>query len=534
MKIDIVHIKGKFKNLENFRFDFGPESMETVLLGLNATGKSNFMEAIVIMFRDLDLERNPLIQKQPESFEYYLKYKCRDKNIEVEYSNKDGYKFTIDGEKLRSKSQFFNNKNEYLPSHVFVYYSGLSERLKSLYMEHKLLQFKKMMTHGLKYEDFNDMPRIFLVEPIHASLALIAFYLFPEREAETIEFLKKELNIIDFGSALFMLKQPNWSKSRKGEDRFWNTDGLVRRFIDDLWNFSTAPMFYKETVKGSLNKRETLNRLFLYIKDKETFSSLVDIKMYRSKIPLFNSLCSLHFSELVEDQDVRIKVVKENIKGELAMGELSEGEKQLITVLGLLKFTKDDEALILLDEPDTHLNPMWKWKYLDFLSDVVHKSEKTQIVFCTHDPLVIGSMEKEQIRVFKRDEKYKTEVIKPDVSPKGLGVAGILTSELFGMPTILDKDTQEKLNRKRYLQGRLMRNKLNEVEYNEYQRLKVELEKFGFYEEVEDQFFKLFLAELSKNKLMQKVEYSSAEKLLLKQESKKAVDRVLQKIKAQK
>ncbi len=79
-----------------------------------------------------------------------------------------------------------------------------------------------------------------------------------------------------------------------------------------------------------------------------------------------------------------------------------------------------------------------------------------------------------------------------------------------------------------------MREKLDKNEYSEYQKLKVELEEFGFYEEVEDQFFKLFLAEMSKNELMQKVEYSNDEKLLLKEESKKAVERVLQKIKAQK
>lgn len=61
MKINNVHIKGRFKNLEDFHFDFGENSMETVLLGLNATGKSNFMEALVIIFRDLDLERAPSI-----------------------------------------------------------------------------------------------------------------------------------------------------------------------------------------------------------------------------------------------------------------------------------------------------------------------------------------------------------------------------------------------------------------------------------------------------------------------------------------
>ncbi|GGE40366.1 putative AbiEii toxin of type IV toxin-antitoxin system [Pedobacter psychrotolerans] len=525
MKVNNVHIKGRFKNLENFHFNFDESSMETVLLGLNATGKSNFMEALVIIFRDLDLERAPILHKQSQPFEYYINYNCRNKTIEVDYSTQQGYIFSVDNEK-KSKTQFFKGKNEYLPSHVFVYYSGLSERLKSLYADHKLQQFKKMMDPKSKYEDFKEMPRIFLVEPIHASFALIAFYLFDEREKETIDFLKRELNIVDFGSALFMLKQPNWSKSRKDPDHFWNTTGLVRRFIEDLWNFSIVPIFYKETVKGALNKREALNRLFLFLKDKEAIRAFVEMK-YETKIILFNALCSLHYSELVEDQDVRIKVLKEHVEGELAMGELSEGEKQLITVLGLLKFTKDDEALILLDEPDTHLNPLWKWKYLEFLEEVVSKSAKTQIVFCTHDPLVIGGMEKEQVRVFKRDTDYKTEVSEPDISPKGLGVAGILTSPLFGLPTILDKKTQEKLNRKRYLQGRLMREKLDEIEYNEYQKLKAELEDYGFYEEVEDKWFKAYLAEMSKLEAFGKTELTELEKQLLAEQSTKAAERVL-------
>lgn len=530
MKINNIYIKSRFKNLENFHFDFGENHMETVLLGLNATGKSNFMEAIVIIFRDLDLERNPVVSKQSQTLEYYINYTCRGKNIEVDFSEKSGYVFIVDGKKLKSKPQFFKNKIDYLPSHVFVYYSGLSERLKSLYADHKLLQFKKMMDSELKYEDFNEMPRIFLVEPIHASFALIAFYLFDEREKETIDFLQKELNIFDFGSALFMLRQPNWSKSRKELDRFWNTGGLVRRFIEDLWHFSTAPMFYKETVKGSLNKRETLNRLFLFLKDKEAIRTFVDMK-YRNKIILFNTLCSLHYSELVEEQDVRIKVLKEHVEGELAMGELSEGEKQLITVLGLLKFTKDDEALILLDEPDTHLNPIWKWKYLEFLDHVVNNTTKTQVIFCTHDPLVIGGMEKEQVRVFKRDRNCNTEIIEPDVSPKGMGVAGILTSPLFGLPTILDKKTQEKLDRKRYLQGRLMRDKLDVQEYDEYQKLRLELEDYGFYEEVEDKWFKTYLAEMSKLEVFGKTDLSESEKKLLAEQSTKAAERVLELIK---
>lgn len=498
MKINNVQIKGRFKNLEDFYFDFGENSMETVLLGLNATGKSNFMEALVIIFRDLDLERVPMLHKQSQPFEYTINYTCREKVIEVDYVVKTGYTFCIDGEKLKSKTQFFKNKNEYLPSHVFVYYSGLSERLKSLYADHKLQQFKKMMDPKSKYEDFKEMPRIFLVESIHASFALIAFYLFDEKEKETIDFLKRELNIVDFGSALFMLKQPNWSKSRKDPDHFWNTAGLVRRFIEDLWNFSIVPMFYKETVRGALNKRETLNRLFLFLKDKEAIRAFVEMK-YENKITLFNALCSLHYSELVEDQDVRIKVLKEHVEDELAMGELSEGEKQLITVLGLLKFTKDDEALILLDEPDTHLNPLWKWKYLEFLENVVSKSAKTQIVFCTHDPLVIGGLDKEQIRVFKKNENLETIVVEPDISPRGLGVAGILTSPLFGMPTTLDRATNELLEERNLLLYKQSKGNFTDADQKRLKELFEVLSNEGFNYTFKDPDFSEFIAKKMDN-----------------------------------
>lgn len=510
MKVEKVYIKGRFKNLEDFQFEFGKSSMETVLLGLNATGKSNFMEALVIIFRDLDLERPPVLSKKNQIFEYYISYECRGAKVEIDYSMKRRYQFRIDGN-LISKKQFNDNKNIYLPSHVFVYYSGLSERLKDLYAEHKVKQFERMMKFN-KYEDFSEMPRIFLVEPIHASLALIAFFLFPEREEQTLRFLKRELNIVDFGSALFMLKQANWSKTRKGKDEFWHAGGLVRRFMEDLWRFSTAPMHYDETVKGALKKRETLNRLFLFIKDKETFGSLVDIQMFKSKIPLFNALCSLHFSEFMDDEDVRIKVVKENVNGELAMGELSEGEKQLITVLGLLKFTKDDEALILLDEPDTHLNPMWKWKYLEFLNDVVHNSNKTQIVFCSHDPLVIGSLNKEQVRIFKKEENNQTKVFEPEQSPKEMSVEKILTSDLFGLPSIMNKELEDIVNEKRYLQAKLETNDITDKEKSRYNELKLYLDSIGFYNVTADSRYNLFLKLTSRKKQFSNRSFTDEEK----------------------
>ena len=65
---------------------------------------------------------------------------------------------------------------------------------------------------------------------------------------------------------------------------------------------------------------------------------------------------------------------------------------------------------------------------------------------------VIGSMDKNQVRMFKwNSETGKITAAQPDISPRGLGVAGILTSELFGLPTTLDAETQEKLIEKNQL-----------------------------------------------------------------------------------
>ena len=55
MRIEQLYIKD-FKNLKDFSIDFDKKALTSVIVGRNATGKSNLMEALVTIFRDLDLE----------------------------------------------------------------------------------------------------------------------------------------------------------------------------------------------------------------------------------------------------------------------------------------------------------------------------------------------------------------------------------------------------------------------------------------------------------------------------------------------
>ena len=97
------------------------------------------------------------------------------------------------------------------------------------------------------------------------------------------------------------------------------------------------------------------------------------------------------------------------------------------------------------------------------------------------------------------------------------------------MPTILDKETQEKLNRKRFLQGKLIRNDITEKEIKEYNILRKEMEELGYYEQIEDAMFRDYIAEMSKFEIFQKVEFTDDEQKFLQQESKRVIEQILKK-----
>jgi ABC-type cobalamin/Fe3+-siderophores transport system ATPase subunit len=72
----------------------------------------------------------------------------------------------------------------------------------------------------------------------------------------------------------------------------------------------------------------------------------------------------MHLSKVLAEVRTRVRMSAGAGGGNVTYRDLSEGEQQLLLVLGLLKFTARDEALLLLDEPDTHLNPAWSTQYL--------------------------------------------------------------------------------------------------------------------------------------------------------------------------
>jgi len=507
MRIDKLHID-EFKNLRDFTIDLNKSKMHTVLLGQNAAGKSNLLEALVIIFRDLDLE-------EQTSFNYILDYNCKNQDLRIVGGPKTKGNFQIynltksqDGLLLQStkpisKTLIKANKVNYFPKYVFSYYSGVSNRLLEHFDKHQF-RFYKALLEGV------DAPQrpLFYARLIHSHFVLLAFYGFKENIINS--FLEEYLDIVGLESVLFILKKPQWKGDKEiGDPKFWYAKGVVKDFLNDLWNASMGPIYSKAKVREDFNKHPEQEQLYLYISNQRKLQNIAE--KYGSNSEFFKSLESTYISDLI--QEIRVKVRKRNVNGDITFKELSEGEQQLLTVLGLLRFTKDDESLILLDEPDTHLNPLWKWKYMNLLEDVVQKPKTTQILMTTHDPLVIGGLTKEEIRIFQTlkgvdnngVEYQKIETFQPDFDPKGLGVAGILTSEFFNLPAAVDEETYLALNRKRELEVLNRENKLDESEKIELQRLVMSLSKIGFEKVQRDPLYEKFIHAVYENPDLKKV-----------------------------
>lgn len=467
----------QFKNLKNVTIDFDQDHWVTVVIGWNGTGKSNVLEALAIIFRDLITYKGMSTEKRKEipRFAFKLSYRMgagqdlRHIHIDADPDRKkevflirvtnakhipqndqlprildvgDDSDKTPQGEPI-SLTAFLNGETEHLPRYVFSYYSGESSRMREVFEPYLKDYYQNLVTSKV-----DPAPkRLFYALPVHSQFVLLAFLI--QTDQKMRDFLEQELGIDpDNGieSVLFVLREPPWN-SKDGDPRFWYARGLVQRFLDRLMTASLAPITLTRRSKKSIwNKNQSEHEYkYLYIKDVESLRAFVGSQPANE---FFRDLESTYVSELIEEIRIRVRLKKND--GSVTFRELSEGEQQLLTVLGLLRFTAEEESLFLLDEPDTHLNPRWCVKYLNYLKSFVGQNSDDQdnshIVLTTHNPLAIAELVKEQVQILYRQAGTHTvRAENPAVDPKGMGFAGIVTSEMFGLGSSLDKATNEDL-----------------------------------------------------------------------------------------
>jgi ABC-type multidrug transport system ATPase subunit len=485
MRLDWLKLRD-FKNLDDLTIDFDQGELFTVLIGQNGTGKSNVIEALVTIFRDLDLE-------QTTSFPYAIAYQCHGHRIQVDNRyGSSGFSITVNGATL-SRKAFGERRSDYLPANVFGYYSGGSRRLEALFDPHQSRYYRQVITPTSSPDAVKDIDlrRLFYCRPSYGQLALLTYFAFGADSAKA--FLKKHLGITGFDSALLVLRKPRWARTKRtrhqlahGDARFWYAAGLVRGLLSKLWDHALAPIADEKREQEDYRAAASREKqVYIFIRDEASLRAIAE--SFGDEKTFFALLETLDISDLI--REVRIWVEKPGADGEIPFHEISDGEKQLLSVLGLMRFTGRGESLFLLDEPDTHLNPAWKWDYLSLIRDVAKGSAESHIIMTSHDPLTMGSLTASQVQVMAAGGDGKLTVKPPDVDPRGLGFTSILT-QIFGLPTTVDRATQELLEQRNAL---LRVEARSEEQERKLIELSSELRQLGFLIEDREPEYALFL-----------------------------------------
>src|ERR1700722_2218847 len=351
MRIDRLFLK-EFRNLIEFEIDFDQTSTRQVIVGRNGVGKSNLLEALNRIFRDLDLG-------EESEFGYEIEYLCNQHCIKIAcaQTNADECKTNPNISKRfkrqywtapeatcaklpqgtpkpyerMAETEFFRrnipvedepNPERLLPLYVFGYYSGTITRFAKIFEKHEEMYYNEHITGAEA-----PLRSLFQAKPHHSQFALLAFY--ATHDADAQKFLKDEFRIEGLDSVLFSLRGPYWKPSKnranKGDPRFWFAGGKVAPFLDSLFAYSFAPMSGKERIRISIGQEKTKERRYCFLPDQKALQS---IAKGLSNKEFFARLESLFFSDLVEGSgaDVRIWVNLKGCSEPASYQDLAEGE----------------------------------------------------------------------------------------------------------------------------------------------------------------------------------------------------------------
>lgn len=103
---------------------------------------------------------------------------------------------------------------------------------------------------------------------------------------------------------------------------------------------------------------------------------------------------------------------------------LSDGEKQLIYILTIIRYYMGKNVILLLDEPDTHIYPNLQMNLIECIKEL---DDTMNIIIATHSPYIVASLERENVFYMDDGEIYTVG------NTKGKDINSIM-SNIFNTP----------------------------------------------------------------------------------------------------
>lgn len=464
------------------------------LVGLNGSGKSNTLEVLSEIFYFLELktivegkEKLDLDTRYKEvGFEIHYKIsknkwlfaysRIIEQNLPLLNKNED---VIIICRKEFGKdlaifvSQYSNFKNSYplnesiwkeiLPNNVIGYSSGQNELISNPFIKldyYYFDQFIKSTSEDNVVSNTN-VNRMFFMDYNSNELVVLANYLFNDHK----EFKWKDEK--EFNTKLKINELHSFSITI----RYRNYDGKPIEFpseinlgIEKLKQCATSYYDNKEELeKNTLRSKSARITILNFFTDKtvrsafqKTFNTPFEIFKLLYLLRLMNIHCTsptnrnsiknasrgTNLSDLIPKPAIEnlvfkidnINFIKTNVVEPVPYKNLSDGEHQLLHVIGTLRLMQENDTFFILDEPETHFNPEWRAKMINLIMSNNQVVFKEQDHFITsHSPFIISDCKPNNVYIFNRDKRGKLKI--ETAAQKRLNTFGtsvnILTEEIF-------------------------------------------------------------------------------------------------------
>lgn len=208
-------------------------------------------------------------------------------------------------------------------------------------------------------------------------------------------------------------------------DDFHNYDLLIDRFgPDDIFHQNLSILFkrYQYNFDENRYKRYRFNEYndkeIEFISDEEFIKKngeapwdlvnkiIAEAKLdYKITSPINNH----------RDAPFELKLINNFNQAEVKFGELSSGEKVLISLVFALyntKFDMDFPKVLLMDEPDASLHPSMAKQFLDVILKVFVADKGVKVIMTTHSPSTVALAPEEAIFVVNKTGQRVEKVTK--------------------------------------------------------------------------------------------------------------------------
>jgi ABC-type cobalamin/Fe3+-siderophores transport system ATPase subunit len=170
---------------------------------------------------------------------------------------------------------------------------------------------------------------------------------------------------------------------------------------------------------------------------------------------LFTRLLKLNHAGLFDDVLLRLRrqatpeSESENTEediGVLRYEELSDGEQMVLGRMALFHLLQgQQDALLLLDEPETHFNDKWKREIVDIIDDAIGNTSN-DVLISTHSAIVLSDVFNNEIVMVQKTANGST--VRSVDEPTFATDPGALMMTVFGAEDSIGKRAQEFVERK--------------------------------------------------------------------------------------